>query len=301
MSVAQTVEGPRPTRVQAWIGATRPATLTAALGPVAVGTALAAADDALAILPAIAALFGALMIQTGTNFFNDHADHVRGADTEERIGPARAVQKGWLSSQQMLRATAVAFGLASLAGIYLITVAGFPIAILGILSLMAGLAYTGGPMPLAYVGLGDVFVLAFFGVGAVCGTYYVQAETVPWHVLGASIAVGSLATAILVVNNLRDRETDARANKRTLVVRLGRRFGLAEHAGLIAVAYAVVVLGAWQQRSFGWLLPLLSLPLAGQNMLATRRAVGAELNPQLGATARLGLIFSALLAVGVLL
>lgn len=291
----------RPAPLVAWLAATRPATLTAAVGPVAVGTALAAADASLAVMPALAALFGAVMIQIGTNFYNDHADHVRGADTEERVGPARAVQKGWLTSRQMLVGTAVAFLLAAAAGVYLIAVAGWPILILGLVSIAAGLAYTGGPMPLAYVGLGDVFVLAFFGVGAVCGTYFVQAHALPIHVVGASISVGALATAILVVNNLRDRHTDARAEKRTLVVRFGRGFGLAEYAGLILLAYAVVVALAWQRGQNGWLLPLLSAPLAVRSLRNVFEREGAALNDELGATAKVGLLFSALLAVGVLL
>ena len=141
----------------------------------------------------------------------------------------------------------------------------------------------------------------FFGVGAVCGTYYLQSGAVPVHVFAAAVAVGALATAILVVNNLRDRHTDARANKRTLVVRLGQRFGRAEHAGLILLAYATVAAVAWQLASWGWLLPMLSLPLGLRTIADVRRAEGAELNPQLGATARVGLLFSALLAVGVLL
>lgn len=286
---------------RAWVAAVRPATLTAAVGPVVVGTALAAADDTFAPLPAAAALFGALMIQIGTNFFNDHADHVKGADTAERLGPPRAVQRGWLTSRQMLMGTAVAFGLATLAGVYLISVAGLPIAVLGLLSLAAGLAYTGGPLPLAYVGLGDLFVMLFFGVGAVGGTYYVQAGAVPAHVLAAAVAVGALATAILAVNNLRDRHTDAKANKRTLVVRFGESFGRAEHAGLIVFAYAITAAVAWRQQDYRWLLPLISSPLALRCIRSVRRADGAALNPELGATARVGLVFSALLALGVML
>ncbi len=296
----------RPTALEAWLAAIRPATLTAALGPVAVGTALAASDDLLALGPAAAALLGAVMIQIGTNFYNDHADHVRGADTAERLGPARAVQRGWLSSRQILTGSLVAFALATLAGAYLVAVGGLPIALLGVLSIASGIAYTGGPLPLAYVGLGDAFVMAFFGVGAVSGTYFVQAAArglpaVPSHVLAASIAVGALATAILVVNNLRDRHTDAKARKRTLVVRFGRRFGLAEHAGLILLAYAIAPVVAWHEGRPGWLLPLVSAPLAARCVRDVARAEGAALNPLLGATARVGLAYSLLLAVGVLL
>lgn len=290
-----------PTPLRAWISTMRPATLTAAVGPVAVGSALAAADGTFRPAPSIAALFGAVMIQIGTNFYNDHADFVRGADTEDRLGPARAVQKGWLTSRQVLTGAGLAFALAAIAGIYLVSVGGVPIAVLGVLSIAAGIAYTGGPLPLAYVGLGDLFVLAFFGVGAVSGTYYLQAATVPGHVLAAAVAVGSLATAILAVNNLRDRDTDRRAHKRTLVVRFGRRFGVAEHACLMLAAYVIVALVAWQRGAWGWLVPLASAPLAIRCSLTVARSEGAVLNAQLGATARVGLLFSGLLAVGVML
>lgn len=293
------VEVPSP--LAAWIASMRPATLSAAIGPVAVGSALAAADEVFRPAPSIAALFGAVMIQIGTNFYNDHADFVRGADTEERLGPARAVQKGWLTSRQVLAGSAVAFALAAIAGIYLVSVGGLPIALLGVLSIAAGIAYTGGPLPLAYVGLGDVFVLAFFGVGAVAGTYYLHAAAVPGHVLAASLAVGALATAILAVNNVRDRHTDARAGKRTLAVRFGRRFGVAEHAALMFVAYLIVLGVAWRLDAWGWLLPLASAPLAVRSSLRVARGEGAALNAELGATARVGLLFSGLLAVGVLL
>jgi 1,4-dihydroxy-2-naphthoate polyprenyltransferase len=290
-----------PSPIRAWWLALRPATLTAAVGPVAVGTALAARDGRANLVAASAALIGATLLQIGTNLYNDHADHVRGADTEARLGPPRAVQRGWLSSAQILWGAGLSFALAAVAGLYLVATAGWPIVVIGLLGIACGILYTGGPAPLAYVGLGDVFVLAFFGVAAVCGTYFAQAGTVSPAAVASSLAVGSLATAILVVNNLRDRHTDAAAGKRTLVVRLGARFGRLEHAGLLAVAYAISAALAITSGEIAWLAPWLSAPLAVGAIRRVAQRDGADLNPELGATARLGLLFSLLLAAGALL
>jgi 1,4-dihydroxy-2-naphthoate octaprenyltransferase len=291
----------RPSLLAACLQAVRPATLSAAVAPVVVGSALAAADGVLAVGPAVAALAGAVLIQIGCNLYNDYGDFKRGADTEERVGPARAVSRGWLSARQVVTGAIVSLALAALIGVYLIAVGGWPILVLGLASLAAAILYTGGPAPLAYVGLGDVFVMLFFGLGAVGGTYFVQARAVSLPVVAASLAVGALTTAILVVNNVRDERTDRQAGKRTLVVRFGRRFGLAEHGALLCLAYALVVAVAAWRGAPGWALPLLSAPLAVVLWRRIARADGAALNPELGATARLGLIFAALLAVGVLL
>jgi 1,4-dihydroxy-2-naphthoate octaprenyltransferase len=169
--------GTRPGTLAVWLAAIRPATLTAALGPVAVGTALAAAVGKQHLGAAAAALLGAVFIQIGTNLFNDYADFEKGADTDERVGPARATQRGWLRPGQVLRGSIVSFALAALAGVYLIQLAGLPVVWIGIASVASGILYTGGPAPLAYRGLGDLFVLLFFGVVAVCGTYFVQASS----------------------------------------------------------------------------------------------------------------------------
>ncbi len=286
-----------------WWQAIRPATLTAAFGPVAVGTALAHRDGKLAPLAALAAVLGAVFIQIGTNLFNDYADFEKGADTEERVGPARAVQKGWLTSRQVLIGTVVSFVLAASFGMYLVLTAGWPILALGLVSIACGVLYTGGPAPLAYVGLGDVFVMAFFGVAAVCGTYFVQAGTVSTEAWLTSLAVGSHATAILVVNNLRDRHTDARAGKRTLVVRFGERFGRSEYLVSVVAPY-LLVLGLFVRdgaglSAAGWLAPLITLPLALGGLRRVAAKDGPALNPELGATGRLGLLFSIALAVGV--
>ena len=277
-----------------WIAAARPKTLPAAVVPVAAGTACAHAAGGIAWAPALAALGGARALQIGTNFANDVFDAERGADGPDRIGPVRAVAAGLISARAMKLAMIAAFAVAALFGIYLVHVAGWPIVAIGIASVAAGIAYTGGPWPLGYHGLGDVFVFAFFGLVAVCGTAYVQLAYVPALAVWVALPIGALATAILVVNNLRDRATDARAGKRTLAVRLGRRGALAEYVALVALAYAVaVVLGGW------CLLALASLPLAIVRVRALATAVtGAEYNACLAGTAQLLLVYGALVATG---
>jgi 1,4-dihydroxy-2-naphthoate octaprenyltransferase len=205
----------------AWWLAIRPATLTASAAPVLVGTGAAWADGRFSLWPAIAALIGASLLQIGANFANDVFDFERGADTHDRLGPQRATQQGWISAEQMKRAMWLTFGGALLTGIYLTAVAGWPVMALGLASIAAAYLYTGGPRPYGYLGLGDLAVFVFFGFGAVAGTYYVQAHSVSTMAWLAAIPIGALATAILVVNNLRDIETDARAGKNTLAVRLG--------------------------------------------------------------------------------
>src|SRR5436190_16224757 len=222
-----------------WIAAARLRTLPAAAVPVAVGTACAHATGHIAWGPAVAALAGSLAIQIGTNFANDVFDAERGADGPDRVGPVRAVAAGLITAGAMKRAMIAAFAAATLLGVYLVAVAGWPVVAIGVASVASGIAYTGGPWPLGYHGLGDAFVLAFFGFVAVCGTAFVQLGRVPCLAIAAAVPVGALATAILVVNNLRDRATDERAGKRTLAVRLGRRGALIEYAALVAIAYAV--------------------------------------------------------------
>lgn len=300
--VASSSAGAHPGRLRAWLAAVRPATLTAGIVPVVVGTALAAGDGVARPAVAAAAMLGAVLIQIGTNLVNDLEDFRRGADTADRLGPARAVQKGWLSQREVATGAAVALGGAVAVGAFLVAAGGWPIVGIGLASLLAAVAYTAGPFPLAYLGLGDLFVLLFFGVVAVCGTYWVQALALSPGAVWASVAVGLAATGILVVNNLRDRITDARAGKRTLVVRLGAAFGRAEHAASLLGPYAVVA-GAWAAGvgGPGWLLPLASLPLAIKEVRDVRRKDGAALNPHLGSTARVGVVFGALLSLGVAL
>jgi 1,4-dihydroxy-2-naphthoate octaprenyltransferase len=284
-----------------WIAAARLRTLPAAVVPVAVGTAVVAATSHVAWAPALAALAGSIAIQIGTNFANDVFDAEKGADGTDRIGPLRAVSAGLVSARAMKRAMVVAFAVAAAFGLYLVSVAGWPIVAIGLASIAAGIAYTGGPWPLGYHGLGDVFVLAFFGFVAVCGTAFVQLGEVPCLAWWAAVPVGALATAILVVNNVRDRAGDARAGKRTLAVRFGRRAALVEYALLLAVAYAVPLGLAIGGRPWA-ALPLCTAPLALARLRALAAAVdGPEHNRVLAATAQLLMLHGVLFAAGLAL
>lgn len=287
-------------RGRAWIMAARPKTLTAAVAPVAAGTGLAVHDGVFAAAPALAALVGAILIQIGTNFANDYYDFVRGGDTEERVGPTRVTQAGIIPPAAVKRGMIVVLGAAMLVGVYLVAVAGWPIVVIGLASVVCAVAYTGGPYPLAYHGLGDVFVFVFFGLIAVGGTYFVQASTWPPDALLAGAGLGALSTAILVVNNLRDIETDARAGKRTLAVRLGVGGTRAELVALVVVGALVPILG-W--RLYAWpaasLAALVAMPLAVSPLrTAFLYEHPAELIPALGATARLVVVYGILLAAG---
>jgi 1,4-dihydroxy-2-naphthoate octaprenyltransferase len=286
----------------AWWLAIRPATLTASAAPVLVGTGAAWAEGKFAAGPAFAALLGASLLQIGANFANDVFDFEHGADNAERLGPQRATQQGWISSTQMKRAMWLAFGGATLTGLYLAQAAGWPVIALGLLSIAAAYLYTGGPKPYGYLGLGDLSVFVFFGFGAVCGTYYVQALSVSPLALAAAVPIGALATAILVVNNLRDIETDARAGKRTLAVRLGDGPTRTYYLLLLGVAYLVPLL-LWASGLTGAsaLLPWLSAPLALRVASATRNERGLALNGCLVRTARLEVVFGLLFALGLAL
>lgn len=292
---------PAPNTLGAWLLASRPATLTAAFVPVAVGTGAAAALGGARWDTALAALLGAIFIQIGTNYANDVFDAEKGADTEERLGPTRAVASGLLDARAMRRGMIVAFALATLAGVYLTWIAGWPIIAIGIASILSGIAYTGGPYPLGYHGLGDVFVMIFFGFVAVCGTVFVQMQQVPTLAWLAAIPPGAIATAILVVNNVRDRGTDVHAGKRTLAVRYGRRVAELEYAALMLLAYAVPLLLAVMGWSLTVLLPILTLPLAWRLYAQLRTREGAPLNETLASTAKLLLAHGVLLSVGLAL
>ncbi len=289
--------------MEAWILAIRPRTLPAAAAPVVVATGMAAARDVMAPLPALAALVAALMIQIATNLANDYYDFLKGGDSEDRVGPTRVVQAGLLPAQSVIRAALGVLGLTSVIGLYLVWVGGLPILIVGVLSLLCALAYTGGPFPLAYRGLGDLFVFVFFGLVAVGGTYWVQARDFPPDLLLAGSAMGALITGILVVNNLRDRETDERAGKRTLAVRLGETGTRVQYLVLVLAALAVPLIGIWL---FGW-SPWTLLPIGGARPLLSATATvltfhdPRELNLALGNTARGVTWYAALLAVGFVL
>ncbi len=287
------------TRAQIWLLAARPKTLPAAVGPVLVGTAAAFADGHFALWPMLAALAGALLLQIGSNFANDYFDFFKGADTHERMGPTRVTAGGLLSPAEVRWGMVVVFGLAALVGLYLITVGGWPMLALGASAIVAALLYSGGPLPYGYYGLGEFFVFLFFGVAAVAGTYYVQALTVTAQVWLASVPVGALITGVLVVNNVRDRATDAQANKRTLAVLLGDQGARVEYVALLVVAYAAAIVLALD--SLWLLLPFASLPLALRLLRDVRTQRGRALNQTLAGAARLSLIFSILLSLGFVL
>lgn len=286
----------------AWVLAARPKTLPAAFCPVLVGSAVAAASGGMHLASAAAALLGAAFIQIGTNLANDVFDFEKGADRADRLGPVRAVQAGLLSPREVRWGMVFAFLAASASGLYLYLHAGPAVLVIGVLSILSGLAYTAGPWPLAYTGLGDLFVLIFFGFVAVLGTAFVQLGHVPTLAVWAAVPVGALSTAILVVNNVRDRLQDVRAQKRTLVVRFGRRFGELEYLILLGAAYLspalMVALGPTGPAA---LLPLLTLPLALTLSLRLRREEGAPLNGVLAGTAGLLLAYSILLSAGLVL
>ena len=292
---------PEISRVRAWILAARPATLPAAAVPVIVGAAAALSDGAkFRGVVFIMTMICALLIQIGTNFANDYSDFARGADTEARLGPVRVTQSGLIEQSSIKRGIILTFGLAVFIGAYLVYVGGWPIAVIGVLSVLSGLAYTGGPYPLGYHGLGDIFVFVFFGVIAVTGTAYLQSGHWSQLALWLSIPIGLLVTNILAVNNLRDRQTDIAAGKRTLATRIGDRATRGQYALFTIGAYAVpLVIGLTDPARRMIMLPLISLPLALRRVLVVMKgASGRDLNPILKRTGRLLLLFGALLAAG---
>jgi 1,4-dihydroxy-2-naphthoate octaprenyltransferase len=292
----------RPSAARIWLMAARPRTLPAAVAPVLVGTALAATADDFKLLTFLAALIGALFIQVGTNLSNDYSDARRGADTEDRLGPVRVTAGGLVPPRQVLIATYVAFAVAVLAGVYLIATAGWELLLVGAASILAGVLYTGGPRPYGYEGLGEVFVFLFFGVVAVAGSYFAQTEELAWEALVLAVPVGLLASAILVVNNVRDLETDRRAGKRTLAVRLGRERARRLFVAMIAGAFISAPL-PWLFGSLSpWLfLAWLAVPLAVPVVRVVRtRTDGPALNGALAGTGQLQLAFCVLLSAGLL-
>jgi 1,4-dihydroxy-2-naphthoate octaprenyltransferase len=293
--------------------AARPQTLPATVAPVVVGTGLAVGTGVVHAPAALAALLGAALIQIGTNFANDYYDAVKGADTDDREGFTRVTQSGLIPPDSVKRAAYLTFGAAVLVGTTLVYVGGVPILIVGVLSVVAGVAYTGGPYPLGYHGLGDVFVFVFFGVVAVTGTYYVQAAatlaaplpltvppgTLPRLAVVASLPVAALSTNILVVNNVRDVETDARTGKRTLAVRLGYRWSRVQYVALLAIAYLVPPLLWLTGASLVVCLPLLTLPVAvAVARTVCTRTSGEALNPALERTGKLLAAHALLFGVG---
>jgi len=286
--------------VRIWVMAARLRTLPAAVAPVLVGTALAGTEDRFRPGAFVAALLGAIFIQVGTNLSNDYSDARRGADTEDRLGPVRVTAGGLVPPRQVLMATYITFGLAVLCGAYLVYVAGPLLLAIGAASILAGVLYTGGPRPYGYEGLGEVFVFLFFGIVAVTGSYFVQQETLEWEAFALAVPVGLLAAAILVVNNVRDIETDRRAGKRTLAVRLGRPRTRTLYSVMLLVADVALIPVAFALRPWV-LLPVLTLPLAARLARTVRASVdGPTLNAALARTGMLQLAFCVLLSAGIL-
>ncbi len=291
-----------PTRFQIWLDAARPRTLPAAVAPVMVGSALAWHDGRFDLVAALLCLAFALLVQIGTNFANDYYDFVKGADTAARVGPRRAVAAGLVAPAVMRRVMAGVFAAAFLLGLTLIHWGGPWLILVGVASILSGIAYTGGPWPLGYNGLGDVFVFIFFGLVAVGTTYYVQAGGVSRAAIAVAVPIGLLAANILVVNNYRDAETDAAAGKRTLVVRFGRRFARAQFAGSLVVALLVPLLLFLRGHLPAVLLPVLLIPLGWRHCGRLRDArEPAELIALLGDTGRLLVLYALLLGAGLAL
>jgi 1,4-dihydroxy-2-naphthoate polyprenyltransferase len=289
--------------VRIWLMAARPRTLPAAIAPVLVGTALAGFGGVFHVLRFLAALLGAVFIQVGTNLSNDYSDARRGADAEDRLGPVRVTAGGLVPPRQVLVATSVSFGLAVLAGIYLIVVAGWLLLVIGAASILAGVLYTGGPRPYGYAGLGELFVFLFFGVVAVAGSFFVQVRHLHWEAFALSVPVGLLAAAILVVNNIRDIDSDRRASKRTLAVKLGRGRTRQMFAGVVGLAFLLApVTWIFGPLSPWVMLSWLALPLAVRLVqTVSKRTDGPSLNGALAGSGMLQLAFCVLLSAGLLL
>jgi 1,4-dihydroxy-2-naphthoate octaprenyltransferase len=300
-ATARAAEGPAsPPAWRAWLAAARPRTLPAALAPIAVGTATAAREGAFDAVVAVLCLATALLLQLAANLANDVFDFERGADGDGRLGPPRATQQGWIAPAAMRRATALALAAAAASGLALVARGGWPLGLAGAASVAAALAYTGGPWPLGYRGLGDLLVFVFFGLVGVVGSHFAHALTAPPVAWAAAVPVGALATAILVVNNLRDLEGDARVGKRTLAVRLGARATRVYYAGLLAAApLAVGAAVAAGVLPPGALVALACVPALVRLARELARTEGAALNPLLARTARISAGFGLLLAAGI--
>ncbi len=279
-----------------WWLAIRPKTLTVSIVPVLVGSSAAYAETGvMAWLPLLAALAAAILIQVGTNLHNDVSDFERGADGAGRLGPARATASGWLAPAVVRRGVLACFGGAVLLGVFLVWHGGWPILLLGLASVGAGWGYTGGPRPIAYSGLGELFVWLFFGLGAVMGSYYLQTLRLGWPVFAAASMVGLLAAAVIVVNNYRDLDNDLEVGKNTLAVRMGRTGSKVEYLLLLLLPYLLL-------PALGHGLPLLTLPWAAYLIQRFwREAPGPAFNRILAQTAQLQLVFGVLLSMGLLL
>lgn len=290
-----------------WFEAIRPKTLPAGAAPVIIGVSLSYLFGYFLLLPAIVTLVCALMIQILTNLINEIYDFKRGADTQDRVGPTRAVASGIITVELMKNIAIILALFTFILGLYLVYVAGYEILLIGIVSLLFAYLYTGGPYPLAYKGLGDLFVFIFFGLVAVSGTYYIQTGTVDEFSVIAAIAPGLISANILAVNNIRDIETDRKANKRTLAVRLGRRISIAVFSTVNYLAFAshavlvYLLFDAGYRNSYFLLLPLILFPMSINNLKSLRSKTESELNPLLAATGKLLFLYSILFLIGIFL
>ncbi|MCZ7602171.1 MAG: 1,4-dihydroxy-2-naphthoate polyprenyltransferase [Melioribacteraceae bacterium] len=289
-------------KIESWLLASRPKTLPAAVMPVFVGTSIAIHDGLFNPIAAIVALLCSLLIQIGTNFVNDLHDYLKGSDKKDRLGPVRVLVSGLISENEMRIGIAVVFSTAFILGMYLVYLAGWFIFIIGVLSLIAGYAYTAGPYPLAYNGLGDIFVFIFFGFVGTIGTYYVQAQEITMLVFWSSIPVGALITNILVVNNYRDLEEDKIAGKNTLAVKFGSTFAKMQYLIFMILSYSILLLVYFTyKQSIYVFLPLLTLPIAIKLVSMIFKLSGKDLNSTLALTAKLSAVYGILFAVGILL
>ncbi len=289
-------------KFESWVLASRPKTLPAAVVPVVMGTSIAIHDGYFLPAAAFVALLCSLLIQIATNFVNDLHDYLKGSDTNDRTGPDRVLANGLISVKEMKLGIFFTFGLTFVLGLYLVYLAGLPILIIGILSIAAGYAYTAGPFPLAYNGLGDIFVFVFFGFVGTIGTYYVQSVQISTFVVWASVPVGALITNILVVNNYRDRNEDKLAGKKTLAVKFGGTFTRIQYLVFTIITYIVPLLFYFFYKNSVWVfLPLLSLPLAITLIKMIYSLEGEALNKTLAQTAKLSLIYGLLFSIGILI
>ncbi|MEJ2493349.1 MAG: 1,4-dihydroxy-2-naphthoate polyprenyltransferase [Ignavibacteriaceae bacterium] len=289
-------------KFQAWLHASRPTTLLAAVVPVMVGSALAIAKDSFTLIYSLVALLCSILIQIGTNFTNDLYDHLKGADKELRKGPLRVLSSGLISQTEMRNAIIFVFGLAFLLGLYLVYSVGIVVLIIGVISILAGIAYTAGPYPLAYHGLGDVFVFIFFGIVGTAGTYYLHLHEFDLISLLISIPVGALITNILVVNNYRDIEEDREAQKITLAVKFGRTFTKIQFIISIVVSYLILLILFLAFNFSLWIfLPVLSLPLAFIQVKMLFSFEGSKLNKTLEISAKYAALFGMLFSIGIFL
>ena len=289
-------------KIGLWLLAIRPKTLPAAVGPIAVGSAVAFADGKFSLLPACCCLLGAVLLRIGVNLANDYFDCKNNIDSAERLGPVRVTQSGLISPIEVKRGMIICLFLAAMVFLYLALVGGWPIVLIGAASVLGALAYSGGPYPLASHGLGELFVFIFFGLVAVGGTYLVQAGQLTWMVMLAAVPPGLLITAIMVVNNLRDIDTDRKAGKKTLAVILGRSRTIVEYKLLLILSYLVpLAMISAGIATIMIVLPLLTLPLAWLSTKRISHEKGVSLNDLLAVTAKLSLLYSLLFAVGLAL